>query len=74
MANLGWLEERNRAYYEKMRQIAEDIVIDEELPPEEEAALPQCPWHGEFLDDDGGCCLCFEQVGDDFAYKDAGLA
>ena len=35
-----------------------------------ELDLPECPWHGEYLDDDGGCCLCYEQTGDEFAYRE----
>lgn len=31
--------------------------------------LPECPWHGEYLDDDDGCCLCEEETGDPFAYQ-----
>ena len=34
--------------------------------------LPECPRHGEYLDDDGGCCLCYEQTGDSFDYKGEG--
>jgi len=35
-----------------------------------EPDLPECPWHGEYLDDEGGCCLCYEQTGDEFAYEE----
>jgi hypothetical protein len=31
--------------------------------------LSECPVHGEYLDDEGGCCLCYEETGDDFAYR-----
>jgi len=35
-----------------------------------EPDLPECPWHGEYLNDDGGCCLCYEKTGDEFAYRE----
>lgn len=35
-----------------------------------EPNLPECPWHGEWLDDKGGCCLCEEQTGNPFAYQE----
>ncbi|NIV32753.1 MAG: hypothetical protein GWN58_25895 [Anaerolineae bacterium] len=31
------------------------------LPPEEEAKIPTCPLHGDYLQDDGSCDLCEEE-------------
>lgn len=38
-------------------------------PPEPPPDAPTCPYHTEYLDDDGGCCLCDEEFGNPMAYQ-----
>lgn len=35
-----------------------------------EPDLSKCLWHREYLNDKGGCCLCYEETGDEFAYRE----
>jgi len=61
--------EQRQAMKRTMAQWKQPRPAAPELSPEEEAAWPCCPIHGDFLHDDGTCDLCDEQFGDANAYR-----
>ena len=64
-----WRRAMEATRAQSKRDIEHDPIYDKD-----ELDLPECPLHGEYLDDDGGCCLCYEQTGDDFAYREVAVA
>ena len=63
-------EQQRRAMQRTMAQWAKPQPSPPPLTPGEEAALPCCPYHADYLQDDGTCDLCEEQFGDGLAYRD----